>query len=568
MIKKTAIFFAIFLLVQVAWSSRDPIKETNFRSPVKHAIVLAGSFGELRHRHFHAGLDIKPRNGGEGDSIFSAEAGFVSKIKILRGGYGKVVYIQHPNGYSTVYAHVRSFNEAIDNYVDALQNSMQSYEIDAILDSSTFKVARGQHIAFLGNTGRSSGPHLHFEIRETLSDNPMNPLLFGIKPFDNIAPTINGVSVTALDTDFQKTNQQYKKTKKAKGGNYTPLVLEVEGDHVGIAIAGFDQNNGSHNKNGIYKMEMYVDDVLHYGFNINTFSFAESPMIEAHTDYEVRQSNNRTEVLCYKLPGNALSIIDFQYNNGLVPIDEFNYKNVKIILKDFEGNQTSQLLQIRKKSTSNLKAKEPKGQIVYQGLQQVVKQGEVSATFFAQSLAKNIDFSIDVYGEKKLKKEYKIGNTHHPILTNIRLAALIPDTLVQYTAKLGFMLLGTNPDSFGQTIEGDSLITYVDDFGRYGFFVDTVAPQIIPHNFSSNTASSSFKFKITDNVQTRYKAKPFVYSVWIDGLWLACEYKEGSKMLTVTLKDLYTGDHSIKIMATDQFDNVREWQSVFVYQRM
>jgi hypothetical protein len=568
MVKKTVIAITILLLVQMVFSSRDPIKETNFRSPVKHTLVLAGSFGELRHRHFHAGLDIKPQNGGEGDSIFSAEEGFVSKIKILRGGYGKVIYIQHPNGYTTVYAHVKSFSEGINNYISAVQKSIESYEIDVTLDSALFIVSRGQHIAFLGNTGRSSGPHLHFEIRETLSDNPMNPLLFGIKPFDNIAPTINSISIAGLDTDFQKNNQQYKKTKKDKVGNYVPIVFEVEGDQAGIAISGYDQNNGSNNKNGIYKMEMYVDDVLYYGFNINTFSFAESPMIEAHTDYEVRQSNNRTEVLCYKLPGNALSIIDFQNNNGLIPIDEFNYKNVKIILKDFEGNQTTQLVQIRKKATVNPNAKEPKGNTVYQGMQQVIKQGEVSATFFAQSLAKNIDFSIEEYGENKGKKEYKIGNTRHPILTNVRLAVRVPDTLLQYSSKLGFMLLGGNPDSFGQAIEGDSLITYIDDFGRYGFYVDTIAPVIAPQNFSTNTAATSFKIKITDNVQTRYKAKPFTYSVWLDGTWLACEYKDGSKILTVPLKDLYTGDHYIRITATDQFDNRSEWQSMFVYQRM
>jgi Peptidase family M23 len=358
MIKKIIIAITILCTAHQLWASKDPIRETNFRSPVKYTLKLAGSFGELRYRHFHAGLDIKSNSGGEGDSIFSAEAGFVSKIKILRGGYGKVLYVSHPNGYTTVYAHLKSFSETINNYVNAIQHSTQSYEINIALDSNLFRVNRGQHIAYLGNTGRSSGPHLHFEIRETHSDNPMNPLLFGIKPFDDIAPTITGVSLAGLNEDFQKTDQVHKKTKKGKGGSYTPLILEVDADVAGLSISGYDQNNGSSNKNGIYKMEMYVDDVLYYGFNINTFTFAESPIIEAHTDYEARQSQRRTEVLCYKLPGNTLSIIDYNYNNGLIPLEETSYKNVKILLKDFEGNESVQLLQIRKKTATSTKVKQ------------------------------------------------------------------------------------------------------------------------------------------------------------------------------------------------------------------
>jgi murein DD-endopeptidase MepM/ murein hydrolase activator NlpD len=568
MSKILIIAITIFFTTHVMHSARDPIKETHFRSPVKYTLVLAGSFGELRSRHFHAGLDIKPHHGGEGDSIFSAEDGFISKIKILRGGYGKVMYVTHPNGYTTVYAHLKSFNAAIDNYISAVQKSIESYEIDVDLDSTLFNVSRGQHIAFLGNTGRSSGPHLHFEIRETISDNPMNPLLFGIKPFDDIAPTFTGISIAGLDDDYQKKGQQHKKTKKTKGGSYAPLVLEVDGDYAGISVSGFDQNNGSSNRNGIYKMEMYVDDVLYYGFNINTFTFAESPMIEAHTDYELRQTSNRTEVLCYKLPGNTLSIIDYQYNNGLIPIDEGSYKNVKIVLKDFEGNQAIQLIEVRKKRAVVTKTKEASGNTIYQGQKQVVKQSGLAVTFYAQSLTKNIDFNIELRAEGDAIKEYKIGSTLSPILTTIRLAAHIPDALVPWTSKLGFMLLGDSPDSFGQSIEGDSLVTYVDDFGRYGFFVDTIAPVLLPQNFSTSTAATAFKFKITDNVQTRYKARPFSYNVWLDGVWLACEYKEGSKVLTVPLKDLYTGDHHLRITASDQFDNTSEWQSVFVYQKL
>ncbi len=541
-----------------------PIPQTNFVSPVKYKIVLAGSFGELRRRHFHAGLDIKSNRGGEGDSIFSAEEGFVSRIKIQRGGYGRAIYIQHPNGYTTVYAHLKGFTEEIKNYVESIQQSNQSYEIDICPTANLLSLQRRQHFAYLGNSGRSSGPHLHFEIRETLSDNPMNPLLFGIKPFDDIAPTITGVRVTGLDNDFQKTIQKRLATKKEKSGAYAPLTFEVDGDIAGISFSGYDQNNGSSNHNGIYKMEMYVDDALHYGYNINSFAFRETNLIECHTDYEILQKENRTEVLCYRLPANKLSIIDYENNNGLIPVDEFNFKNIKIVLSDFEGNTTTQFIQVKKKTGSIISNTAINENTVYHGVKHTIKKQSISITFYEESLPKNS--TINVYENAyNQASEYSIGSPSIPILKNIRLAAYIPEHLRIYNDKLGLMLLGREPDSFGQMIEGDSIITYVDDFGRYGFFVDTIAPKITPSSFSKSTSANTFKFKLSDNVQTRYQATPFTYNVWIDGVWKPCEYKDGSEVLTVPLEGLYAGDHSIRITTRDQFGNEGEWASEFVF---
>jgi murein DD-endopeptidase MepM/ murein hydrolase activator NlpD len=570
MVKKIRFTFLFFMLLSKYFllMAGIPIKETNFRSPVKHNIVLAGGFGELRGRHFHAGLDIKSRNGGEGDSIFSAEEGFISRIKIQRGGYGKVIYVDHPNGYTTVYAHLKTFSNEINSYVESVQNSTMDYEIDVRPDAYFFPLSRGQHFAFLGNTGRSSGPHLHFEIRESISDNPMNPLLFGIKPFDDIAPNFTSIRIAGLDLEFKKLNQNRQNAKKEKNGGYAPITLEIDADIVGISVAGFDQNNGSSNRNGIYKLEMFVDEQLYYGYNINSFAFKETHLIEAHTDYEVKQKENRTEILCYKLPGNKLSIIDYEYNNGLIQLDESNYKNIKIVIKDFEGNSSSQYVNIKRKVAQPLSPTPTKGQTIYQGVKQSITTQGLSVTFFEESLAKNINFNLSTSYNLKGLPEYNIGSNAHPILKNIKLVSYIPDVLKPYSDKLGLMLLGNEPDDFGQKVEGDSIITFVDDFGRYGFYVDTIAPSIVPSNFSKKTSMSTFKFRLSENVQARYQAKPLTYHVWLDGQWIACEYRESNETLTVPLKDLYNGDHHIKITAKDQFNNQRDWEGNFVFQKL
>ncbi|MBK8109347.1 MAG: M23 family metallopeptidase [Saprospiraceae bacterium] len=181
-----------------------PIKETNFISPVRYKVRLAGSFGELRGRHFHAGLDIKSSQGRSGDSIFSAESGYISRIRIQRAGYGKSIYVNHANGYTTVYAHLDGYHPELEEYINKKQIEMQSYEVDILPEQGMFEVVKGQHMAFLGNTGISYGPHLHFEIRETSTDKAINPFLFGITAYDKTPPVITSVRITGLRPDFHK----------------------------------------------------------------------------------------------------------------------------------------------------------------------------------------------------------------------------------------------------------------------------------------------------------------------------------------------------------------------------
>jgi murein DD-endopeptidase MepM/ murein hydrolase activator NlpD len=183
-LKIYSVIFLSFLISSMSFSQKY---DNNFGNPMHIEMLISGNYGELRPNHFHSGLDFKT-NGKEGQDLLSIEDGYVSRINISPWGYGKAVYITHPNGYTSVYAHISKFNTEIETYIRSLQYKNKTYTIDTILPKDFIKVKKGEFIAYSGNTGNSFGPHLHFEIRTTNTEHPLNPLLFGYDIKDTKAP--------------------------------------------------------------------------------------------------------------------------------------------------------------------------------------------------------------------------------------------------------------------------------------------------------------------------------------------------------------------------------------------
>ena len=206
------LLFSLFLIVIIAFSFTESGKrsypQNYFRSPVDHHIKLSGTFGELRPNHLHAGIDIKAKNGKIGQPLYATADGYVSRIKVQSGGYGNVLYINHPNGYTSVYAHLHEFPKAIAKYVKEFQYRRQSFEVEIFPEAERFRFKQGEVVGKLGLSGRSFGPHLHFEIRDTKTEKPINPLLFGIQVADNIAPKLHKLKAYFLNDKFENYWQQ------------------------------------------------------------------------------------------------------------------------------------------------------------------------------------------------------------------------------------------------------------------------------------------------------------------------------------------------------------------------
>ena len=226
-----------------------------FSAPIDINLILSGSFAELRTNHFHSGLDIKTQ-GKEGFKTYASAAGYVSRIKISRYGYGKALYITHPNGYTTVYAHLQKFSPTIEAYVKEQQYQKETFELELFPKAGTIKVLDRQLIAFTGNTGGSAGPHLHFEIRDN-QQRPINPLLFGFDIKDTRPPVIYGLFGYPLSEDSHiggETKRVKIRILKQKDGTYKSEPITAYGK-IGFGIISTDRQDLASNKNGVNKIE-------------------------------------------------------------------------------------------------------------------------------------------------------------------------------------------------------------------------------------------------------------------------------------------------------------------------
>jgi len=233
-LKRTLNIFLMLLLVGASSLAQSNIPKDYFGKPLDIPLILSGSFGELRSNHFHSGLDIKTQQ-RTGLPVYAPADGYVSRIKVGHYGYGKALYIKHPNGYSTVYAHLERYAGKIQDYVKKQQYRKESYEIELFPKADLLPVYKGDLIGYSGNTGSSGGPHLHFEIRDA-SSRPMNPMLFGLDVPDTRRPLLNSVMVypvgDSAHVDQRRSRKRLKLTPLGNGSYKAET----------IKAYGFDKN--------------------------------------------------------------------------------------------------------------------------------------------------------------------------------------------------------------------------------------------------------------------------------------------------------------------------------------
>ena len=262
------------------------IQKGYFRSPVKPGgrNYLSGNFSELRPNHFHTGLDYK-FGGAEGEPIYAAADGWVHRIKISSFGYGNVIYLKHPNGNITLYGHLRNFNPKLQAWMRNKMYEAQQNELEVYPQPGELSVKKGELIANGGNTGSSGGPHLHFEIRDSL-DRAMDPLVAGFPEIlDNIPPTPQKIAIVPLEIDSRVNGkfQRIEITPVLSGASYRiPETIKVSGK-VGLEIQSYDKLDGAQNQNGFPKFEISDDSGLLYTLHVNRVDFNYTRQFLLHT---------------------------------------------------------------------------------------------------------------------------------------------------------------------------------------------------------------------------------------------------------------------------------------------
>jgi len=545
-------------------ANSNPLYPANyFNNPLEIPLVLSGTFGELRSNHFHSGLDIKTE-GREGLNVVASAAGYVSRIKIAHWGYGKAIYITHPNGYTSVYAHLKKFNKRIEAYIKKQQYAKESFEIQLFPSATTLPISENEIIALSGNSGGSGGPHLHFEIRDTKTEKPINPMLFGININDSKKPRINTLIGYSLSEEAH-INKISKPTQislvQLENGDLISKNIDAFGK-IGFGINAYDQLDGAYNKNGLYNLEMKVNGEKMHEFNASSFSFSESKYINLLIDYE-RFANLKQRIQkCFVEPSNKLSLYKKSNENGYINIEDGLNYNVEIIAKDFKGNSQRITIPISGKKDSIL-VKDTETITPYEINRDTFNKFSLNGITVA--FPKNT-FYNDFYLDFEVKDS--IAKVHSPTVPLHKNYTLTFD-VSNYSEieKKQLYIASINEKGRSQyetTVKKDlSFYTSTKKLGKFTLISDNVKPKIKLLNFKNEqwlTNSNSLKVKISDN-ESGIKS----YRGEIDGAWILMEYEPKKNMLVYDLNDktFSTAKHNLKVTVTDNVGNVATINTTF-----
>lgn len=338
------LLFIICIIHTMTIHAQNNYPQNYFRNPLNIPMQLAANFGAVRSNHFHMGLDLRT-NSQENLPVVAAADGFVSRIKVERYGFGNAVYITHPNGYTTVYAHLNTYFEQLAEYVKERQYKDEKWEQDITFSPGQFPVTKGQTIALSGNTGGSAGPHLHFEIRDTKTEECINPLLFGFNIPDRVVPTISGLYWYDRRFSTYEPGANGIAVKKA-GNGYTTDIIQVSSPEISLAVKAADKANQGFNL-GIYQAELLMDGQTVYSFSIDKVSYDDTRYLNGCIDYTKFARDKMSIQHLSTLPGMRLKNYHSSGSTGIIHLEDDSIHTIEIILKDINGNTSKLTTKVR-----------------------------------------------------------------------------------------------------------------------------------------------------------------------------------------------------------------------------
>ncbi len=516
-----------------------------FSYPLAGAIVVTGNYGEIRPNHFHAGLDFST------DPILNLPIkcvadGYISRIKISGSGYGKVLYVTHPNGYVTVYAHQKKYADRIDAYVKQKQLEQKKNDIELFPAQSELSIKKGELIGYTGNSGSSTGPHLHFEIREEKTEIPLNPLLiYDVK--DNIKPEITHLAIfNTSDTNAIVTQTVVTYNRKLTKLNTFKNVFVLPQNTFAVGFAGYDLSNGSTNKNIIYEAKLTLDGQLIYHHQLNRISFDEARYVNVFSE----KAGNVKLQKCFTPTCYNFSIYKTLVNGGKIELKDTLPHTMVLTVYDEKGNSGSVTYNVRAKTITGYRGFMPKNN-AFCNEEFIIKQNNFEMVIPVGSLVYNTFIHQRTYIKAPIGGGIDIGNKTDKVIKPYKMALKISNPLKELESKL---VMTVNGEIIGGKFENGWLRAEPKAFGNYNYMYDTVAPVItyaskkLPVNMS---AGKSVSFKVTDAGSGVGE-----YAVYINTIWQIAEYDAKSSTITCYFDDATPkGTITINVEVPDKVGN-------------
>ena len=530
-----------------------------YSSPVDIPIFLSGTFGELRSSNIHAGIDIKTQ-GKEGFPIKSVSEGYVSRVKVSTSGYGKVIYISHPDGKTSVYAHLKKFSAPIVQKVREKQYDAQSYEVELFFKPFELTVSKNEIIGFSGNTGGSFGPHLHFELRETTTQKPINPLLSHYYIQDSVRPVIHTLIAYPISKDAIVNSSKQKLQipfKEINDSIYAANSIDAIGK-IGLGIGTYDRHDNSYNKNGVYSITAKLNGTEIKSLEFSKIRFSDSEFLNTLIDYPRYSRTKQRIQKLYKSPGNELDFFN-HIEDGLIDVEIGKDYAYQIKVSDANNNNRYLFVPIRGKQHEVDKiAKEiPEGKeiepnrdylFLYGGAEIYIPKG---AVYEKNKFVLGFD-----------KNELLIKADHVALRKPFEIKVTAPDSIVGH--YLGIKFKNGKTGFVGNTIHNNQFVAKIKKTGTYTIEQDTIPPIIKPSQLYDQRWLSNFKtirFTIDDK-ETGIRS----FQATINGQWALFEYEPKKKEITFNFDEYFSFKgvkHKLKISVIDNVGNVSKHELEF-----
>jgi len=552
-----------FLLFSIATIAQTDYPKDYFRSPLDIPLYLSGTFGELRGNHFHTGLDFKTQQ-KEGLNVYAAADGYVSRIKISTWGYGKAIYITHPNGFTTVYGHLQKTSSAIEAYIKKAQYAQKSYEVEMMPAESELVVKKGDIIALSGNTGGSGGPHLHFEFRDSKTEKIINPMFFGfdVQIKDTRSPIINNVIVYPIGDSSTVNKSQLPlevSLSQQKDGSYITGKITAKGK-IAFGVNTYDLFDNSYNKNGVFKVEAFCNGKPYFGYTFNTFGFDEGRYVNALIDYRrFKRTGQRVQRLFMTEPY-LFSIITSNNTYGMVEVPANLTENFRIEVSDFHNNKSIINIPIQYSTESGTPVEEKKTDFFLKARKDhSYAKNDVSVFIPAGTFYDDFYIDFDVKDSVLYLHDETVPTHNNMTITfdNVNLSEV--DAAKTFIASVNGTRLRYNKTYK----KGKTYTIYTKDLGEFKLAKDTIAPKITNPNFVQGKWLSKQRYlevEIADNLSGIN-----TYDAYLNGKWILMEYDYKTKKITYDFEDNIAdeGRNDLKIVVSDNIGNSTTFESHF-----